>query len=212
MIALWNALGHSTGSAEQFSFGAPEPIPDCDPEMARAFQQSVSLMRQAGVSIKPIDISATLKKLDEANDVEMFYEGARTNEARLKEFGDRLDAPLANLVRDGLKISMERYDEARGFISASRMRFAEIFKSTPVILTPAAVGPAPLGLESTGDPRMNAPWTALGTPAVSIPMPVASGLPLGLQLTADLGQDARVLQAALLLERHFDAGPRLTPD
>jgi Asp-tRNA(Asn)/Glu-tRNA(Gln) amidotransferase A subunit family amidase len=211
MLPLWNALGHSTGSAEQFSFGAPEPIPDCDPEMARAFQQSLSLLRQAGVSIKTIDISATLKKLDEANDVEMFYEGARANEARLKEFGNNLDAPLANLVREGLKISMERYDEARKFISNSRMRFAEMFKSTPVILTPAAPGPAPLGLESTGDPRMNAPWTALGTPAVSIPMPVASGLPLGLQLTADLGQDARVLQAALLLQRHFDAGPRISP-
>jgi Asp-tRNA(Asn)/Glu-tRNA(Gln) amidotransferase A subunit family amidase len=44
---------------------------------------------------------------------------------------------------------------------------------------------------------MNAPWTALGTPAISIPMPVASGLPLGLQLTADHGQDARVIQTAV---------------
>jgi Asp-tRNA(Asn)/Glu-tRNA(Gln) amidotransferase A subunit family amidase len=179
--------------------------------MAHAFQQSLTLLRQAGVSIKPIDISATLKKLDEANDLEMFYEGARANEARLKEFGNKLDAPLANLVREGLKIPMERYDEARRFIADSRMRFAEIFKSTPVILTPAAPGLAPLGLATTGDPRMNAPWTALGTPAVSIPMPVASGLPLGLQLTADLGQDARVLQSALLLQRRFDAGPKISP-
>jgi Asp-tRNA(Asn)/Glu-tRNA(Gln) amidotransferase A subunit family amidase len=58
---------------------------------------------------------------------------------------------------------------------------------------------------------MNAPWTALGMPAVSIPMPIASGLPLGLQLTADLGQDARVLQAALLLQQRFNAGPKIPP-
>jgi len=44
---------------------------------------------------------------------------------------------------------------------------------------------------------MNAPWTALGTPAISIPMPVGSGLPLGLQLTAERGQEARVLRAAV---------------
>ena len=37
---------------------------------------------------------------------------------------------------------------------------------------------------------MNAPWTTLGTPAISIPMPLKSGLPLGLQLTAKPGQDA----------------------
>jgi Asp-tRNA(Asn)/Glu-tRNA(Gln) amidotransferase A subunit family amidase len=211
MLALWKALGHPAGGEEQFAFGAPEPIPECEPEMANAFRQALSLLRRSGITIKTVDISAFLKKLDEANDVEMFYEGARFHEARLKEFGDRLDQPLANLIRDGLKISSERYDEARRYLADSRVRMAEIFKATPVILTPAATGPAPMGLSNTGNPRMNAPWTALGTPAVSIPMPIASGLPLGLQLTADLGQDARVLQAALLLQQRFNAGPKITP-
>ena len=211
MLALWNALGHPTGAEEQFVFGAPEPIPECEPEMANAFRQALSLLRRSGIRINAIDISAMLKKLDEANEVEMFYEGARFHEARLTEFGDRLDQPLANLVRNGLKITSEKYDEAKRYLADSRVRMAEIFKSTPVILTPAATGPAPLGLSNTGDPRMNAPWTALGTPAISIPMPIASGLPLGMQLTADLGQDARVLQAALLLQQRFNAGPKILP-
>jgi Asp-tRNA(Asn)/Glu-tRNA(Gln) amidotransferase A subunit family amidase len=211
MLALWKALGHPVGSEEQFAFGAPEPIPECDPEMANAFRQALSLLRQSGITIKSVDISDLLKKLNDASHLEMFYEGARFHEPRLKEFGDGLDQPLANLIRDGLKIPAERYNETKRFIADSRARMAEIFKSTPVILTPAAPGPAPLGLSNTGDPRMNAPWTALGTPAVSIPMPIASGLPLGLQLTADLGQDARVLQAALLLQQHFNAGPKRPP-
>ncbi|HXP78432.1 MAG TPA: amidase [Verrucomicrobiae bacterium] len=211
MLALWKALGHPAGGEEQFAFGAPEPMPECEPEMANAFRQALSLLRRSGVTIKAVDISAFLKKLDEANDVEMFYEGARFHEARLKEFGDRLDQPLAILIRDGLKISSEQYAEAKRYLAESRKQMGEIFKATPVILTPAATGPAPLGLTNTGDPRMNAPWTALGTPAVSIPMPIASGLPLGLQLTADLGQDARILQAALLLQQRFNAGPKIPP-
>src|SRR6202162_3456983 len=85
MLALWKALGHAAGSDEQFAFGAPEPTPECEPEMANAFRQALSLLRSAGVSIKTIDISDMLKKLDEANDVEMFYEGARFHEPRLKE-------------------------------------------------------------------------------------------------------------------------------
>ena len=77
----------------------------------------------------------------------------------------------------------------------------ELYKATPVILVPSATGPAPLGLASTGDPTMNAPWTALGTPAISIPLPVPDGgLPLGLQLTADHGEDARVLRTAVRLQ------------
>jgi Asp-tRNA(Asn)/Glu-tRNA(Gln) amidotransferase A subunit family amidase len=209
MLALWKALGHPAGREEQFAFGAPEPIPECEPEMANAFRQALSLLRHSGVSIKAVDISEMLKKLDEANDVLMFYEGARFHEPRLKEFGSRLDQPLADLIRKGLTIPVERYDEAKRYVSDSRVRMAEIFKSTPVILTPAATGPAPMGLSTTGDPRMNAPWTALGTPAVSIPMPISIGLPLGLQLTADLGQDSRVLQAALLLQQRFNAGPKI---
>jgi len=211
MLALWKALGHPEGGEEEFSFGAPEPIPQCEPEMAKAFRQSISLLRRAGVSIKSVEISEMLKKLEAANDLITSYEGARFHEPRLKEFGDRLDQPLAAIVRDGLKISTERYDEATRYVSDSRVRIAEIFKSTPVILTPAATGPAPLGLSTTGDPAMNAPWTALGTPAISIPMPIASGLPLGLQMTADLGQDSRLLRAAIQLQMRFNAGPNISP-
>ncbi len=211
MLALWKALGYPTGRDEQFSCAAPEPMPECEPEMTNAFRQSVSLLRHSGVRIKNVDISDLLKKLDAANDVLMFYEGARYHEPRLKEFGDRLDQPLAAMIRDGLKIPAQRYDEAKQFVADGRRQFAEMFKSTPVILTPAATGPAPMGLATTGDPRMNAPWTALGTPAITIPMPTASGLPLGLQLTADLGQDSTVVRAAIHLQKLFNAGPRISP-
>lgn len=70
-----------------------------------------------------------------------------------------------------------------------------------MILVPAATGPAPLGLSTTGAARMNSPWTALGTPAISVPMPVGDGLPLGLQVTAAPGEDARVLQTAARLHQ-----------
>jgi Asp-tRNA(Asn)/Glu-tRNA(Gln) amidotransferase A subunit family amidase len=211
MLALWKALGHPEGREEQFVFGAPEPMPVCEPEMAHAFQQSVALLRGAGVGIRNINISGMLKELEEANDLITLYEGARFHEARLKEYGDKLDQPLAELVRDGLKITAEKYNEAVKLVSHGRTRMAEFFASTPVILTPAATGAAPLGLSTTGDPAMNAPWTALGTPAISIPMPVVSGLPLGLQLTANLGQDARVLRAAIHLQSRFDAEPKISP-
>src|SRR6185295_16240249 len=111
------------------------------------------------------------------------------------EHGSRLDE-LAELVRRGLQVSDEEYAAAQRSIEASKAAVAEIYKSVPIILVPAATGPAPSGLESTGDARMNAPWTTLGTPAISIPMRVG-GLPLGLQLTAAVGDDRRLLRAAV---------------
>jgi Asp-tRNA(Asn)/Glu-tRNA(Gln) amidotransferase A subunit family amidase len=196
MVALWQAMGHSVGGEEQFDFGAPDPMPDVDPAMAAAFKNALARMKSAGASIKTIDIAATLDKLASENLLVMEYEGARFHKQRYEEFGDRL-ADLADLVRRGLQTTDTRYQEALKYVASCKTQFSDYFKRTPVILTPAAVGPALKGLASTGDPRMNAPWTALGTPAISIPMPVGNALPLGLQITAERGQDTRVLWAAV---------------
>jgi Asp-tRNA(Asn)/Glu-tRNA(Gln) amidotransferase A subunit family amidase len=200
MMALWDALGHPMGHPEELQFGLPEPLPEVDAPMATAFENALSHLRKGGVRIQQIDIAGILTKLSEAARTVMFYEGARFHAKRYREYGDRL-ADLAQLVREGLQIPEERYRETIRFIDSCKVQFRDLFVTTPVILTPAAVGPAPLGLTFTGDTRMNAPWTALGTPAISIPMPISSGLPLGLQLTAGPGEDGRVLRAAVALQR-----------
>jgi Asp-tRNA(Asn)/Glu-tRNA(Gln) amidotransferase A subunit family amidase len=206
MSALWDSLGHSMGRSEDFDLGAPQPIPDVEPTMRAAYKNALSRLRNAGASIRPIDIAGTLAKLAEANLTVMLYEGARFHKQRYDQYGNRL-SDLADLVRQGLQISVDRYDETLQYIDSCRAQFAEQFKRTPVILTPAAIGPAPTGLASTGDPRMNAPWTALGTPAVSIPMPVGTALPLGLQLTAEHGGEARVLRTAVRLQNMLGSQP-----
>jgi len=136
-----------------------------------------------------------LDKLNEATSTVEEYEGARFHELRFKEYGSRL-GELVDLIKRGLHISVERYDRAQRYIAECKKQMAEMYKTTPVILVPAATGEAPLCLASTGDPKMNAPWTALGTPAISIPM-ATSGLPLGLQLTSEPGKDSRLLRAAV---------------
>jgi Asp-tRNA(Asn)/Glu-tRNA(Gln) amidotransferase A subunit family amidase len=199
MLLLWEALGHDTGKEESLTLGLPDPLQEVEPEMANAFAETLSVFRKKGVSIEPVKMGDMLDKLSTANELIMFYEGAQFHKQRYEQYGSRLE-DLAKLVEDGLKIPPEKYDEAMRYIARCKLQVSEMMKATPVILTPAAPGPAPLGLSSTGNAKMNAPWTALGTPAISIPMLVPSGLPLGLQLTADRGQDARVLRTAVRLE------------
>jgi Asp-tRNA(Asn)/Glu-tRNA(Gln) amidotransferase A subunit family amidase len=53
-----------------------------------------------------------------------------------------------------------------------------------------AVGPAPEGLASTGDPVMNLPWTFAGMPVAAVPAGrAANGMPMGVQLIAHSGED-----------------------
>jgi Asp-tRNA(Asn)/Glu-tRNA(Gln) amidotransferase A subunit family amidase len=199
MLLLWDALGYETGSDEDFALGVPDPLQEVDPEMATGFAKALSALRKAGVSIQPVKMGNMLDKLSDLNDLVNSYEGARFHKERYEQYGSRLE-DLATLVQEGLKISVEKYDAAMQYIAECKPRVAAFMKTTPVILTPAAPGPAPIGLSSTGNAKMNAPWTALGTPAISIPMPVAGGLPLGLQLTAEQGHEARVLRTAARLQ------------
>lgn len=208
MLALWNALGFAgrvpsrssvANATDPPPLGIPDPLPDVEPPMATAIQDAVSRLRAAGMTIQPVDLGDMLTRLNQASRIVMAYEAARFHEQRYKEYGSRL-ADMANLVQEGLQVESERYDEARAYIGECQTRVSKVYEATPVMLVPAATGPAPFSLASTGDPRMNAPWTALGTPAISIPMAAFDDLPLGLQLTADRGDDARVLHTAVRLE------------
>jgi Asp-tRNA(Asn)/Glu-tRNA(Gln) amidotransferase A subunit family amidase len=202
MLSLWDSLGESTGRDEDVSIATPSPLPEVEPEMAAAFQRTLELLRKGGVQIQTIALASLLTALADAQHVVAIYEGARAHQQRFMRYGEQL-GQVANMVREGLQISVDRYSDAKRVIAQCRSQLLRLYASTPVILVPAATGPAPKGLNYTGDSSMNTPWTAAGTPAISIPMPVGDGLPLGLQLTAAPGDDARVLRQALRLSRLF---------
>ena len=208
MLALWEAIGQPVGTVRGFCAGSPRP----DARGRGPDGGSVSARHLRGSEARAVSIRLNRYRRDagqggrceQHRDVLRSSPVPRTTLSRARL---RL-ADLADLVREGLQISLSQYDEARRYIAACKAGMAGIYEATPVIVVPAATGPAPFGLASTGDARMNAPWTALGTPAISIPMPVQSGLPLGLQLTADHGEDARVIRMAVRLQGILDGGGR----
>ena len=68
-------------------------------------------------------------------------------------------------------------------------------------LSPAAPGPAPRGLDSTGDPIMSLPWTHAGLPTLTIPAGCGdSGLPIGLQIAAGWWNDEELLDWGIGIE------------
>ena len=90
---------------------------------------------------------------------------------------------------------------ARGSRTARRAALGEIFDDVDVLLTFSAPGAAPKGLASTGDTRFNQLWTLMGVPCVNVPAYVADGgLPVGVQVIARFGDDAKALAAARFVE------------
>lgn len=179
--------------AARFRVHAEEP-------MERALRMAAEGLRASGVEVDEMDPPAGWDGLPAAARTVNAYEGARSHAARYREFGDRIGVRLAALVRRGLAIPQREYEDALATVAQMRAAVAQIFWEYPAILTPAAAGPAPEGLESTGDPAHNAPWTALGVPAISVPLPV-DGAPLGLQITAAWGRDDALISVAAQAEQ-----------
>ena len=74
---------------------------------------------------------------------------------------------------------------------------ADALREYDVLLAPSAMGEAPEGLDSTGDPVFGAGWTVLHGPAVTVPVfKGPRGLPIGAQIIGPPGKDGPTLQCA----------------
>ena len=116
MLALWEAMGHPGGPGG----GCRDRRTGSDPAGRAADDGRVS-ERACRVAARrgrdpPVDIAGMLADLHDAATHVEFYEGARFHEQRYQEYGARL-AHMGELVREGLTISVERYDEARRHIA-----------------------------------------------------------------------------------------------
>jgi Asp-tRNA(Asn)/Glu-tRNA(Gln) amidotransferase A subunit family amidase len=199
MRLLWSHMGYPPAPSRPHICAVPDR-PDAEPEMEHAFGDTIDKLRADGFSVATIEFPLEWPDLLAASRLVSQYEGARTHELTWRQHGARMGAQVSQLIANGLKIPQSRYLQALAVIVAMKIKMDAIFREYPVILTPAAPGPAPFSLNSTGDPRMNSTWTALGAPAISIPIPRGGALPLGLQMTARCGDDALLLDFALLLE------------
>ena len=104
-------------------------------------------------------------------------------------------------LEEGRKIKGSQYVAALNARESCYETVADILRDYGTILTPAAPGPAPEGLASTGNPVFCAFWTYLGVPSVSLPLLEANGLPIGAQLIGARRDDGRLLRAARWLAR-----------
>lgn len=109
---------------------------------------------------------------------------------------DRVSAKLKEVIAEGRTFSAADYAAARADQEQLYAALRPILINYDAILTPAAPGPALPGLQSTGSPMFNALWTYLGMPCISLPLIEIEGMPLGVQLSAARGDDARLLSVA----------------
>ena len=210
---VWQALGYASEAEPCDTITTIEwpppssPAAEVEAAMLACLESSLARLAQSGFRIQHVPRPPFFDDLPKALRTVMYFEGARAHGAMFEEHGADVGDKLATLLVEGLRISEENYQVAIASIGDARAAFAAWSADHAIIATPAAMGPAPRGLDSTGDPRSNAPFTALGVPAISIPMGSSpDGLPLGLQLVAASGADSHLLATARAIERMLQRG------
>jgi Asp-tRNA(Asn)/Glu-tRNA(Gln) amidotransferase A subunit family amidase len=110
---------------------------------------------------------------------------------------DLMTGKLRSFIEEGHAVTAVDYLAACRLALRLRASLAGLFQEFHAILTPAAPGEAPVGLESTGDPTFCTIWTLTGLPAISLPLlQGANGMPIGVQLVGEWRDDARLLRTA----------------
>jgi Asp-tRNA(Asn)/Glu-tRNA(Gln) amidotransferase A subunit family amidase len=131
---------------------------------------------------------------------------AASFEAEYERGRAQLSDSLAGQIERGRRVTAVEYRKALAQAGALNAALAPLFERVDAILAPATLGTAPPAASGTGDPLMSTLWTFCGVPAISLPLlRGADGLPIGVQLVAARGDDARLLRTARWLVRHFPA-------
>ena len=155
----------------------------------------------AGFVVAPVSLPESFSELPRATKCIMRFEAAEVHRQPFEQHGREIGAKLFELILEGRETRRSEYESSLEVLVKARVDFAALCRNYPVWVTPAAPGPAPKGLSSTGDPSCNLPFTALGVPALSLPFGRGqSGLPLGMQLAAGTNQEDLLLSTALRCE------------
>ena len=161
-----------------------------------AFGEQVERLCQSGFSVRRTSLLEDIEEINGRHWNLVQREFAGVHQDWFENHGHLYREGTAGVLRQGLRVDAAEYD--RGLAGRLQLRRALAAKmqeeGIDLWICPAATGPAPAGLDTTGDPVMNLPWTHAGVPVLSLPAgQSSSGLPLGLQCAAAFGRDESLL-------------------
>jgi aspartyl-tRNA(Asn)/glutamyl-tRNA(Gln) amidotransferase subunit A len=184
-----------------------------DPEAAGAYRTAVDVLARLGGRVQEVTLPRLFEAGMEAHEIIHNVEAAAvhidTYRTHAADYGQKLRA----IIETGLAVPAPTYVRAQQVRTLLIDAMRTFLDGVDLLATPAALGPAPRGLASTGSPVFNRPFSFLGFPSLTVPCGrTTAGLPLGLQLAGRAFDEATLLCAAAAYEavtRWTEEGPPL---
>jgi Asp-tRNA(Asn)/Glu-tRNA(Gln) amidotransferase A subunit family amidase len=172
-------------------------------EMLEHFDATCKTLAEAGYEIKSVNVMPDFADIRERHYLITAAEAAHGHADWFPRFRELYHPKTVELLERGRSIADTTLAEV---LSQNEMLWNELThvmdaQGVSAWIAPATPGPAPAGLDSTGDPVMNLPWSQVGFPAITIPSGrAANGLPLGLQVVGPWHEDELLLGWAIGIE------------
>lgn len=167
-----------------------------------AFEDAVRIFVAEGMQTGELNLPQGWEDLTQAQIDIMAAEARAAFAPEFRTQSGRFSVAFSDFLASAEMVDADRLQRARALARRAQCESEMLFSRYDVLLVPSAEGPAPSGLEATGNPIYNRMWTLLGLPCVHVPtMRVCGNLPVGVTLVGPWGRDGMALMAALLLER-----------
>ena len=170
---------------------------NADEEMRQHTDEVVARLSQAGATVEEVAPPPSFATIIDNARLIMAFEAAESHRESFARHGDKYRDGIRKLIEDGRAINPSDYRKA---LNVRRQQCAEmesLLQESDALLTPGIPGAAPHGLASTGSPVMQAPWTIMGVPSLSLPSGLSRNrLPLSVQLASPTRAEARLLAVA----------------
>jgi Asp-tRNA(Asn)/Glu-tRNA(Gln) amidotransferase A subunit family amidase len=160
------------------------------------FDRHLTRLTRSGLDIHRVEVVPDFESVATRHDRLVAAEMALSHADLYPAYGDRYAKATREQITRGRAITVDDLCAARTSRTTLRQAIHDRLDDfdAEVVLSPAAPGPAPTGIDDTGDPVMNLPWTHAGLPTVTLPASTTeTGLPMGIQCTGRYGADERLL-------------------
>ena len=155
------------------------------------------LVDELGESVEEIDLPAPFARAHDLHAALMLADIARSFAGYEERGAEQISERLRSMMAQGREVRAVDYSAALDWIEIMNAGLEKLFERYDALVTPAAPGEAPAGLDATGDPAFATIWTYCGVPAITLPLLTGSnGLPVGVQLVGRRMFDGRLLRTA----------------
>jgi len=159
---------------------------------------------RAGARVEQIAPPPSFGELGKAFWTILTTEPAAYHQEALENRPGTFDPKTLEFLKKGLATPAVKYVHSLDVQRRFRRDSAVILQHYDAILVPSTNFTAPAGLDSTGDPVFNNPWSMSGNPVVGLPSGLSGqGLPMAVQLVGAAFAEGRLLALARWCERQL---------